>query len=485
MEIKVHSWINILFGLIALFSCACQEKDSLNSDEIPLLSGSKGLSQEEQLDPVSCQPCHPYHYAEWRASVHAHASEDPIFRALNQLGQMETNGALGDFCIRCHAPVAFSLKLSTDGLNLSELPDQYQGITCVYCHQISMVEGTHNNPLVWENDGVMRGGLKFPKANQAHRSAYSPHLDGDQLQSSQLCGSCHDIVTPTNIHLERTYLEWSNSLYAVSDSSQRNSCSDCHMPSRRSPDQNATAEPHHDHLMPAVDLVHNPEHGELLWSLSQRTLKEEVQGELDLTLLSEVCGEVGFNGGGDFEIYLENVSAGHRFPSGAALDRRLWAEVTALDINGDILFSSGVLSSQEPLSEAKLNDPYLWLLRDQAFDSSGQETHRFWKITSVERNTLPPSTLLSGTDQDYEEPHVLQRYRIGTDRPIYELRLRIFLRPIALELLQELVELNLLDESILLNMPTFELKSAAKTWRADDGEMTGTLSGRTLLCTPL
>ena len=60
----------------------------------------------ELLDPLTCKECHAKHYDEWSGSVHAYASRDPVFLALNRRGQEETAGALGSFCVKCHAPMA-------------------------------------------------------------------------------------------------------------------------------------------------------------------------------------------------------------------------------------------------------------------------------------------------------------------------------------------------------------------------------------------
>src|SRR5205085_9814425 len=72
------------------------------------------LSAAELRDPAACQGCHPSQFAEWAGSMHAYASEDPVFLAMNQRGQRETNGALGDFCVRCHAPQVVRAGLTTD-----------------------------------------------------------------------------------------------------------------------------------------------------------------------------------------------------------------------------------------------------------------------------------------------------------------------------------------------------------------------------------
>ena len=476
-----------LSGLLALSGCDSERSDHTRAqDEL-----SSYLSAEELLDPKQCQPCHSRHYDEWSRSVHAAASTDPIFRALNTLGQRETEGALGDFCVRCHAPAALALGATTDGLNLSDVPRELQGVTCAYCHQITEVRGAHNNPLTWTRDGVMRGGIIDPEPSPAHRSAFSPLLSGRERASSDVCGSCHDIVTPTGIHLERTYLEWRESVFGAPNQ-VGGGCISCHMPSRAARVTALTpTRRHHDHLMPGVDPVLTPyeprdeadESAEIT-----RTLNDAIESELNVTLLSELCAEVGVTGGAAVELYLENVSAGHRFPSGAALDRRLWVELLALDARGEVMWSSGVVPPLTPAVEIERADPSMWLIRDRAFDQTGAETHRFWEIVDVTRGTLPPPTLTPNTptrEDDYEDSHVLKRYRFATPRAIVALELRVKMRPMALELIYELIERGLLSDETLLELPTFELRSARQTWRFEEAAARVTLSGRELLCVPL
>jgi hypothetical protein len=44
--------------------------------------------------------------------MHAYAAEDPVFLAMNARGQRETQGALGAFCVNCHAPLAVQRRRS-------------------------------------------------------------------------------------------------------------------------------------------------------------------------------------------------------------------------------------------------------------------------------------------------------------------------------------------------------------------------------------
>ena len=84
-----------------------------------LLSGCKEAPKEperltvEQLkNPETCMSCHPIHYREWKASMHAYASDDPVFLAMNELGQQETN-ARGRLRRKCQHPLAVK-----DGLTM-------------------------------------------------------------------------------------------------------------------------------------------------------------------------------------------------------------------------------------------------------------------------------------------------------------------------------------------------------------------------------
>ena len=42
----------------------------------------------------------------------------------------------------------------------------------------------------------MRGPIHDPVESEAHASGYSVHHDGFTMESSELCGSCHDVSNP-------------------------------------------------------------------------------------------------------------------------------------------------------------------------------------------------------------------------------------------------------------------------------------------------
>lgn len=410
------------------------------------------LTQEQLLDPESCKTCHEDHYREWSGSMHAYASEDPVFRAMNARGQRETGGQLGDFCIGCHAPMAVRMGETTDGLNLDEVPRELQGITCYFCHNVTAVEGTHNNPLHIASDAVMRGGIKNPVANTAHKSEWSPLLDREELTSADMCGSCHDIVLDNGVELERTYKEWQGTLFSNQVVEQQLTCGGCHMDGRQGLAANAPdvfLRKIHSHSMPGVDvaLTDFPE------MANQRRL---VEVSLNTTVAASLCVS---RSGEEFvaTVDLENVAAGHSFPSGATQDRRVWIEVVAYQ-GEDVVFSSGLVEDGEAV--APRDDPQLWQLRDHLFDADGDEVHMFWEAASSTGELLP------GPDK-LHEPGDLTTHRIREYR--FEARpdrvtMRVRMRPLGLDLLDDLIASGDLDAGYRDTIPTFTLAATQLEW---------------------
>ena len=194
-----------VLALVVIAGCSAENNET---------EAAKKLTRAELMDPQSCAECHPNHVREWSGSMHAYAAEDPVFRALNARGQRDTDGELGDFCVQCHAPMAVREGLTTDGLNLAEVPQEYKGVTCYFCHTINGIEDDHNAEVTLAGGIAMRGGIANPVANDAHPSKYSVLHDRNDLESAKLCGSCHDIITPKGVHLERTFAEWQETLFA-------------------------------------------------------------------------------------------------------------------------------------------------------------------------------------------------------------------------------------------------------------------------------
>ena len=418
---------------------------------------SAPLTPDQLRDPVVCQSCHPDHVAEWSGSMHAYASDDPVFLAMNKRAQRETNGALGDFCVKCHAPVAVRDGLTTDGLNLADLPARVKGVTCFFCHSTESVDGTHNNPLTLATDGTMFGPFSDP-ASAPHLSAYSKFLDPAQPESAGACGSCHDIVNTQGAHVERTYQEWQDSLFSHSTSRGQTCGQSCHMAQRQGPASTMTTRVRtlHDHSLAGLDVALTDFPG----ADAQHT---QVQALLDTSIQTTICVEPIRK---QIQVILDNAGTGHGFPSGATPDRRAWVELTAY-AGGNVIYQSGQVAADQTVES--LTDPDLWLIRDCMYDGSKKETPFFWQAASLISNQLPASVVTNVADPaTYTKSHIEKIYPAdgskGLDQVPDRVTVKVHVKAIGDDVLADLVSSGDLDASIPPKMPTFDPLGGTLEW---------------------
>jgi hypothetical protein len=421
------------------------------------------LTQAELMDPVNCQKCHAEHFTEWSGSMHAYSGTDPLFLAMNARGQRETNKALGTFCVKCHAPMAVALGTTTDGTNLSSLPPEQTAVTCYFCHSATAVTDSHDAPITLATDSTLRASIRDPVANTGHKSSYEALLDRSDPSSATLCGSCHDIVNMAGVHLERTFEEWKGTLF--SQSSLELTCGGCHMdgtPGLAAQYPGVPTRRVHAHTWPGVDTALTPGFPQ---TSAQQTA---VQTSLDATLQAALCVK-GMSGQATVQVVLENVGAGHAWPSGATQDRRAWVEVQAFS-GGQPIYSSGVVADGQSVIDLK--DPDLWLIRDCIFDATGSPVHMFWQAASHDSNQLPGPVTNMQTDPRYYLTHVVRNYPQPTSTPSVlttlpdKVTMRVRLVPVGLDVLDDLIQSGDLDPSVKARMPTYDLGGTTLTWTA-------------------
>lgn len=453
-----------IFAILASVS-ACEEKSKLDTEAL--------------MDPETCQECHPKHYREWQGSMHAYAAEDPVFLAMNERGQRETNGALGDFCIRCHAPVAVATGETEDGLNIQELPQKMRGVTCYACHNVTDVTGTHNNPVVLGLDQTMRGGITDPVVNPAHNSEYSPFLDSLQLESGDMCGSCHDIVTENGVHLEQTYKEWKDSFFSDRDefSGQKAvyavTCNGqgCHVPTEEdvvADFDGVSLRQRHKHEMAAVDVQLTP------WPDAETAvgLIAEQRAQIDINRAGVTCASLCVNPIPDapeeseIVVWLHNEAAGHNWPSGATQDRRIWVELSA-EAGGEVVFQSGHVEPGQPVAYVAEEDPDMLVLRGWLYGEDGEEVHMFWDAHSkVDKVLTIPEIPGARYDAETWQSTSFRAPSAALDK----ITMRLKLRPMGLEVLQDLVDSGDLDQSVVGMIQTFDIPPAALDWDPETAE---------------
>ena len=245
-------------------------------------------------------------------------------------------------------------------------------------------------------------------------------------------------------------------LYSKDDPAGQQSCGQCHTRGRDDVVADFPGTPIrrvHNHQMVGVDVALNdfPQKDEQL---------ARIQRELSFSLASLLCVREK-NGLNELEVALENIGVGHSWPSGATFDRRAWVEVIAYDDAGAVLFQSGVLEDGEALRD--LDDPQLWELGSRGYDADDNPTHDFWNIVRLDSNVLPAPTAFSMLDPAYTDIHRRRLYTFSGPVPA-AVSLRVLIRPMGLDVLDELIREGDLDAAYRDLIPTFELGFTKVEW---------------------
>jgi hypothetical protein len=328
----------------ALGQLACGPLESEPSDGPP---GTPDLLVRRDDVPMTfadpdeeCAECHETHVNEWSISNHAYAAKDPVFNAMLELGQEQTQGKLGQFCVQCHSPtglaqgqtpVSFSEEEDRFVQDLTQLDAVAQrGVSCDVCHSITNVIEPLNARAVFTPDGTRRGTIVDPVPTPAHASTYSPlHA------SSDLCGTCHAVVSPKGALIEETFPEWA----ASSAAEAGKQCQDCHMPTyrgRAAPD--APERTLHRHFFVGVDVsLLDEEDFPGYWEMRELTA-ELLRGATRFSASANTDEK-------SIELSIEN-RAGHALPSGATAERQMWIEAVVTEaVSGQVRFESGTLDA--------------------------------------------------------------------------------------------------------------------------------------------
>lgn len=441
--------------------------------------GEPKYAVERLEDPNTCKTCHPKHYEQWAGSMHAYASEDPVFVAMNARGQREAQ--LGTFCVNCHAPMAVKLGL-TDGTNYdpAALPPEAKGITCYFCHNVDSVKDDHNNGLVLAMDQAMRGGAANAADTPAHESLYDKNLMQSSTNKSAMCGSCHDIVTPAGVHIERSFAEWQGTIFTVAGING-DTCSKCHM----KPSDGVIAEGaglavgsrtqgFHEHTFPAIDQAMSP-----FPNLDSQAagIKDILDPSLTITGPRPVAGGNGPGGiclapSGELTVRMDTISVGHDFPSGSAQDRRTWLEVIAYDTANHVVFSSGAVGADQDPED--LADPYLecndatpnkctgfW---DRMQKSDGSRADFFWDVATETSRFLKPPTTLDANAAGFDHSTTASWNLAGQFAAIDRITARVRTRPFNYNVLRSLVASGDLAPQYAASLKTLDTLGASKTW---------------------
>jgi PKD repeat protein len=167
--------------------------------------------------PDKCDNCHGgYDQAvepafNWRGSMMANASRDPIFWATLAIAEQDFDGS-GDLCIRCHSTGGWygGHSTPTDGSGLAA--GDADGVDCDTCHKMTNTDnseylGVMNPPFIANDEetpatGYYGTGMLSLSAGNAKLGPYSDAAAKHQFLQSKFhrdvdfCGSCHDVSNP-------------------------------------------------------------------------------------------------------------------------------------------------------------------------------------------------------------------------------------------------------------------------------------------------
>jgi hypothetical protein len=190
----------------------------------------------------------------------------------------------------------------------------------------------------------------------------------------------------------------------------------------------------------------------------EREHRARVQAALDAALGAEVCVQALAGGSSAIFVTLENAGAGHAFPSGAAQDRRAWVQLSAYR-GEELLFRSGHPAPDEPVVE--LVDDDTWLFLDRMFDANDNPVTLFWNAERIESNLIPAPTTFDPASREFLSNHVTRRYPLSRDESLPAVPDRVAVlvrvRPMGLEILEDLRRSGHLDAEVIRAMPTHDI----------------------------
>ena len=322
--------------------------------------------------------------ADWRTSLMANSSRDPYWQASVRRETIEhsvAGGSIEDECSVCHMPIPrYEAKLAGHpGAVFAHLPLQVNadrkasdGVSCSVCHQITPENlgqtASFNGQFVIASPDSQGAHAEFGpfdidaglmQVMRTSTDGYQP-TRGDQIRSSELCASCHTLITKAlgpdgnvigSLPEQVPYQEWLHSEYR-----DQRSCQSCHMPAVRgtAPITRVLGEEREGvarHQFVAANFmmqrVFSRHHDELAAVASP----EEFAAAADRTVsylqsqavrLSVSAPRV-INKRVQADISVENLG-GHKLPTGFP-SRRAWLHVTVRDSSHRVVFESGALNA--------------------------------------------------------------------------------------------------------------------------------------------
>jgi hypothetical protein len=347
----------------------------------------------------------------WRTSIMGNGARDPYWMAgvRRELTDHPTAATLiNDECTICHMPMMrYESKLAggEGGGPFAHLPPDPakladkladDGISCTVCHQIqpdnlgtpeSFVGGFKIDEKTVAGKRRVYGPYEIDTGHTTimHSSSTFQPTEGKHIRSSELCATCHTLLTKAlnpqgevigELPEQVPYQEWLHSDYK-----DKQSCQSCHMPvvQEEVPITKVFGEPRAGfsrHVFVGGNYFMQRLLGQHRGDLGVQALPSEMEAaavrtianlqtqaaKIEITDLGVRLGQV------DAQISVENLG-GHKLPTGYP-SRRVWLHVTVRDRNGRAIFESGKFNSDGSITgndndaDPTLFEPHYIEIRD-------------------------------------------------------------------------------------------------------------------------
>jgi hypothetical protein len=321
----------------------------------------------------------------WRTSMMANSARDPYWMASvrrETIDHQNPTISIEDECTICHMPMMrYEAKLAArNGEAFAHLPPDPDkladrladdGVSCTVCHQIasanlgtpeSFVGGFLIDEKARPGERPVYGPFEINKGHATimHSSSAFRPAEGTHIRSSELCATCHTLMTKAldaqgavigELPEQVPYQEWLHSDYRTTKS-----CQSCHMPvvTEQARITSVFGEPRDGfarHTFVGGNFFMQRMLNRFRNDLSVAAPPQEMDAAVVRTIAHlqseaatiQVQDVAVRNGRLEAVVSVENLG-GHKLPT-AYPSRRAWLHLTVRDRSGHAVFESGALNA--------------------------------------------------------------------------------------------------------------------------------------------